>query len=121
MTEPWNSFSARCPTRLLLDRIADKWVVLVIDLLAAGPRRFSVLKRAIEGISQKMLTQTLRHLEADGLVERRAFATVPVTVEYTLTPLGRSLHAALGPLRRWAEDNMSRVLDARAASQNADQ
>ena len=116
MTQSWNSFSVNCPTRLLLDRIADKWTVLVIDLLDASPRRFSQLKRAIGGISQKMLTQTLRRLEADGLVERRAFATVPVTVEYTLTPLGRSLHRALGPLRRWAEDNMSRVLDARAAA-----
>ena len=116
MTQSWNSFSANCPTRLLLDRIADKWTVLVIDLLVAGPCRFSGLKRGIEGISQKMLTQTLRRLEADGLVDRRAFATVPATVEYALTPLGCSLHRALGPLRQWAEDNMSRVLDARAAA-----
>ena len=116
MTEPWNTFSARCPTRLLLDRIANKWTVLVIDLLAPGPRRFSELKRSIEGISQKMLTQTLRALQTDGLVDRRAFATVPVTVEYSLTPLGRSLHAALAPLRQWAETNIADVLRAREDS-----
>ena len=116
MTQAWNAFSARCPTRLLLDRIANKWTVLVIDLLAPGPRRFSDMKRSIEGISQKMLTQTLRAMEADGFVDRRAFATVPVTVEYSLTPLGRSLHAALGPLRQWAEDNIDDVLRVRAES-----
>ena len=118
--QPWNAFSAQCPTRLLLDRIANKWTVLVIDLLAPGPRRFSELKRSIEGISQKMLTQTLRALEADGLVDRRAFATVPVTVEYSLTPLGHSLQGALCPLRQWAESNMTEVLQARAASADVD-
>lgn len=119
MPQPWNAFSARCPTRLLLDRIANKWTVLVIDLLAPGPRRFSELKRSIEGISQKMLTQTLRAMEADGFVNRRVYATVPVTVEYSLTELGRSLHAALGPLRQWAEGNIAEVLhvrDVRAAA-----
>ena len=118
MTQPWNAFSAGCPTRLLLDRIANKWTVLVIELLAPGPRRFSELKRSIEGISQKMLTQTLRSMEADGFVNRRAFATVPVTVEYSLTPLGCSLHAALSPLRQWAEDNMDEVL--RASERSSD-
>lgn len=116
MTQPWNVFSAHCPTRLLLDRIANKWTVLVIDLLAPGPRRFSELRRSIEGISQKMLTQTLRAMEADGFVNRRVYATVPVTVEYSLTDLGRSLHAALGPLRQWAEGNIAEVLHVRAAS-----
>ena len=67
--QPWNPYSAQCPTRLLLDRIANKWTVLIIDLLAPGPRRFSALKRSIEGISQKMLTQTLRALEANGFVD----------------------------------------------------
>ncbi|MGH1477964.1 MAG: winged helix-turn-helix transcriptional regulator [Geminicoccales bacterium] len=114
MTPDWNALSAQCPTRLLLDRIANKWTVLVIDLLEPGSRRFSDLKRSIEGISQKMLTQTLRAMEADGFVNRRAFATVPVTVEYSLTPLGQSLQQALGPLRRWAEDNITDVLRARA-------
>jgi len=117
---PWNAFSAQCPTRLLLDRIANKWTVLIIDLLAPGPRRFSDLKRSIEGISQKMLTQTLRAMEADGFVDRHAFATVPVTVEYSLTPLGRSLHVALCPIRQWAESNIAEVLRARAGSADPD-
>ncbi|GAB5468672.1 MAG: helix-turn-helix domain-containing protein [Rhodospirillales bacterium] len=116
MTQAWNAFSANCPTRRLLDRIANKWTALVIDLLAQGTQRFSALKRAIEGISQKMLTQTLRALEADGLVARAVYATVPVTVEYSLTPLGHSLQAALSPLRRWAEANMKAVLQVRSES-----
>lgn len=120
MNKPWNPFSAHCPTRLLLDRIANKWTVLVIQLLEPGPRRFSELKRSIEGISQKMLTQTLRRMEADGFVSRRAFATVPVTVEYSLTPLGHSLHAALSPLRQWAEDNMDKVLRVHATPSDVD-
>jgi DNA-binding HxlR family transcriptional regulator len=109
----WNPYSAKCPTRQLLDRISDKWVVLVLTLLKDGPKRFSVLKREIEGISQKMLSQTLRALEQDGLLTRRAFPTVPVTVEYELTTLGRSLNIALSPAIEWAISNMSRVLKAR--------
>jgi DNA-binding HxlR family transcriptional regulator len=109
----WNPYAAACPTRQLLDRISDKWVVLVLGLLVGGPKRFSQLKREIEGISQKMLSQTLRALEADGLLIRRAFATVPVTVEYELTLLGHSLNEALAPIRTWANGNMSRVLKAR--------
>lgn len=109
----WNPYAAECPTRQLLDRIADKWVVLVLGLLEPGPHRFNALRRQIEGISQKMLTQTLRSLEADGFVTRRVFATVPVTVEYELTPLGRSLNWVLNPLREWAERNMLRVKKAR--------
>lgn len=105
----WNPYAADCPTRRLLDRIADKWVVLVLGLLDPGPQRFNALRRQIEGISQKMLTQTLRSLEADGFVTRRVFPTVPVTVEYQLTPLGRSLNSVLNPIRQWAETNMSRV------------
>ena len=109
----WNPYAARCPTRQLLDRISDKWVVLVLSLLERGPKRFSVLKREIEGISQKMLSQTLRALEQDGLLTRRAFPTVPVTVEYELTALGRSLNVALAPMIDWAVANMNRVLKAR--------
>lgn len=109
----FNPYAAECPTRQLLDRIADKWVVLVLGLLEPGPQRFNALRRQIEGISQKMLTQTLRRLEVDGFVIRRVFATVPVTVEYELTPLGRSLNLVLNPIREWAETNMSRVQKAR--------
>lgn len=115
----WNPYAAGCPTRQLLDRIADKWVVLVLGLLEPGPQRFNALRRQIEGISQKMLTQTLRSLEADGFVTRRVFPTVPVTVEYELTPLGRSLNSVLEHLREWAESNMSRVQKARGASNGA--
>ncbi len=109
----WNPYAAKCPTRQLLDRISDKWVVLVLSLLVDGPKRFSVLKREIDGISQKMLSQTLRALEQDGLLTRRAFPTVPVTVEYELTALGRSLNVALAPMIDWAVANMDRVLKAR--------
>ena len=88
-TEPApNPYSARCATRLVLDRIGDKWAVLVLGLLAEEPTRFNQLRRAIEGVSQKVLSQTLKSLERDGLVRRRAFATVPVTVEYSITPAG---------------------------------
>jgi DNA-binding HxlR family transcriptional regulator len=111
----WNPYAATCPTRQLLDRISDKWVVLVLTLLEEGPKRFSVLKREIDGISQKMLSQTLRALEQDGFITRRAFPTVPVTVEYELTTLGRSLSVALTPMIDWASANMTRVLKARDA------
>lgn len=109
----WNPYAAGCPTRQLLDRISDKWVVLVLALLDDGPKRFSALKREIDGISQKMLSQTLRALEQDGFLTRRAFPTVPVTVEYELTALGRSLNVAMNPIVEWAVANMSRVLKAR--------
>ena len=109
----WSPYAAKCPTRQLLDRISDKWVVLVLSLLEDGPKRFSVLKREIDGISQKMLSQTLRALEQDGLLIRRAFPTVPVTVEYELTALGRSLNVAMSPIVEWAISNMNRVLKAR--------
>lgn len=113
-TMKWNPYAAQCPTRQLLDRISDKWVVLVLSLLDGGPKRFSVLKREIDGISQKMLSQTLRALEQDGLLTRRVFPTVPVTVEYELTALGRSLNAAMAPVVEWAVANMNRILKARA-------
>lgn len=109
----WNPYAATCPTRQLLDRISDKWVVLVLSLLEDGPKRFSVLKRKIDGISQKMLSQTLRALEQDGFLTRRVFPTVPVTVEYELTALGRSLNVALTPMIDWAVANMNRVIKAR--------
>lgn len=104
-----NPYSSDCPTRKVLDRIADKWAVLVLGLLSEGPIRFNRLRRAIEGISQKMLSQTLKSLERDGLVSRKAFATVPVTVEYAITPLGRTLATTLDALRIWAETHMEEV------------
>jgi len=107
-----NAYSAQCPTRQVLDRVGDKWAVLILLLLRDEPLRFNQLRRAIEGISQKMLSQVLKSLERDGLVKRRAIATVPVTVEYSITPLGRTLAAAVDPLRDWAERNLKDVLAA---------
>jgi DNA-binding HxlR family transcriptional regulator len=110
----YDVYNSQCPTRKALDRIADKWSALIIGLLAERPHRFGELRRKIDGISQKMLTQTLRSLEFDGLVSRRAFPTVPVTVEYSLTPLGETLVAPLAAIRDWAEEHIEEVLAARA-------
>ena len=90
-------YSADCPTRQILDRVGDKWAVLILLLLREQPTRFNQLRRTIEGISQKMLSQVLKSLERDGLIRRRAIATVPVTVEYSITPLGATLAAAVTP------------------------
>lgn len=115
----YNAFLAGCPSRKLLDRISDKWVTLVLCALGdddAGtpntPRamRFSELARLLAGVSQKMLTQTLRSLERDGLLTRTVIPTVPVTVSYELTELGRSLEAVVRGLRGWAETHMEDVL-----------
>ena len=108
----WDPYSAACPTRRLLDRIADKWTVLVLGLLSGGPVRFNQLRRRIEGISQKMLSQTLKSMERDGLVSRKVFPTVPVTVEYAVTPLGRTLTKTISELERWADAHMEEVLKA---------
>ena len=107
-----NVYAAECPTRQILDRVGDKWAVLILLLLRSEPMRFNALRRAIEGISQKMLAQVLRSLERDGLVRRRVIATVPVTVEYSILPLGATLAAAVDPLRDWAERNLKDVLAA---------
>ncbi len=108
----WDPYAADCPTRMGLDRIAEKWAVLVLGLLAGGPVRFNQLRRRIQGVSQKMLSQTLKSLERDGLVHRKATATVPVTVEYSVTPLGETLAATVAHLRLWAEANVETVLQA---------
>ncbi|HZD88562.1 MAG TPA: helix-turn-helix domain-containing protein [Pseudolabrys sp.] len=107
-----NAYSAHCATRVVLGRIADKWAVLLLGLLSKGPARFNQLRRSVEGVSQKMLSQTLKNLERDGLVHRRAIATVPVTVEYSITPLGRSLAATVDSLRIWAESHIGEVQKA---------
>ncbi len=106
----WNPYQATCPTRQVLDCVADKWAVLVIGLLLGGTRRFGELRRDIEGVSQKMLTQTLRSLERDGIINREIFACVPPKVEYSLTSLGMSLATTLDALRLWAEQNIEEVL-----------
>ena len=106
------AFNADCPTRLILNRIADKWTVLVMILLESETKRFSSLQREIGGISQKMLTQTLRGLERDGLVSRKVHATVPPKVEYSLTPLGHTLKEMLYAIKTWSETNIDEVLAA---------
>jgi DNA-binding HxlR family transcriptional regulator len=110
----WNMMNAACPTRQVLDRIADKWTMLVIVALQHGTLRFSELRRSVGGITPKMLTQTLRALERDGIVEREVIPTVPVTVRYTLTPLGHSLADAVSVIREWAYANMDAIETARA-------
>ena len=112
---PYDVYEHRFPTREVLDRLADKWALLILDRLEQGPARFSVLKRDIRHITQKVLTQTLRRLERDGLVARAVFASVPVTVEYSLTPLGGTLTETVAALAHWAERHMDAVIDAQAA------
>ena len=107
-----NAYAANCPTRQILDRVGDKWAVLILLLVRDEPMRFNALRRAIEGISQKMLSQVLKSLERDGLIKRRVIATVPVTVEYSITPLGSTLSKAVDALRDWAESNLKDVLSA---------
>ena len=107
-----NHYSSKCPTRYVLDHIADKWAALIMALLAQQPMRFNALLRQIDGLSQKVLSQTLKRLERDGLVNRKAFATVPVTVEYSMTPLGATLAESLTVVINWAQDNLQVVLDA---------
>jgi DNA-binding HxlR family transcriptional regulator len=111
----WNPYASNCPMRMVLDRIADKWTWLILELLARGPLRFNALLRQVEGLSQKVLSQTLKRLERDSLVTRTVFPTVPVSVEYALSPLGRTLAEALCPLIRWAESNMETILAAQQA------
>jgi DNA-binding HxlR family transcriptional regulator len=120
----YDAFLAGCPSRQLLDRISDKWVALILAALGSdGPdrpgfdsvgeprtMRYSELSRRLAGVSQKMLTQTLRSLERDGLVTRTVTPTVPVTVTYRLTGLGLSLQQVMGGIKAWAEAHMDEVL-----------
>ena len=108
-------FAKDCPSRQVLDRIGDTWSVLIVSLLAGGPQRYTTLQRQIEGISPKMLTQTLRGLERDGLVTRTVHAVVPPRVDYALTPLGESLRGLVSELEKWATTHIDDVQAARAA------
>ncbi len=113
--EAYDAFLAGCPTRQVLDTIADKWAALLVNALADGPRRHSELRRVVAGVSQKMLTQTLRTLERDGLVTRTVTASVPVRVDYELTALGRDLLPVLRALKQWSEANIEHILAHREA------
>ena len=105
----YNAYLAQCPSRQVLASISNKWVTLLLVALSDGPQRYSQLARQLAGVSQKMLTQSLRSLERDGLVERVVEATVPVTVTYSLTPLGRSLHEVVRGVKLWAETNIEQI------------
>ena len=107
--------AGNCPVRDVLDQIGDKWSSLLLMALGARPHRFGELKRAVPDISQRMLTQTLRNLQRDGLISRHVFATVPPSVEYRLTELGESLMMPLIGLMQWADAHHDRIRAARAA------
>ncbi len=109
---PGNPYNADCPTRRMLDRIGDRWTVLIVGILGNGDARFSELRRQVEGVSRKMLTQTLRGLERDGLVRRTVFPEVPVRVEYALTDAGRTLLEPLNALQEWSIAHMSDVAES---------
>ncbi|MEA5456408.1 helix-turn-helix domain-containing protein [Sinomonas sp. JGH33] len=108
-----------CPSRVVLQRIGDKWTPLIVESLKDGPLRFGEVRTAVGGVTPKVLTQTLRTLERDGLVSRAVFAEVPVRVEYRLTPLGKSLLGPLDAIRAWAESHAGKILDAREAFDDA--
>ncbi|WP_410812789.1 winged helix-turn-helix transcriptional regulator [Micromonospora sp. 067-2] len=122
----YDAFLAVCPSHKLLERVSGKWVALILAALGSGPdcageprpMRYSELSRLLAGVSQKMLTQTLRSLERDGLISRTVTPTVPVTVSYELTELGLSLHRMMRGLKIWAQTNMNDVLAHRAAYDN---
>ncbi|MGV9267866.1 winged helix-turn-helix transcriptional regulator [Kitasatospora sp. NPDC003701] len=111
----FDAYLAQCPARQLLDRIGDKWVSLLVNALADGPQRYSDLRRRLAGVSEKMLTQTLRALERDGLLTRTVTPSVPARVDYALTPLGVGLLPLMRAIKTWAEENMPEVLAARDA------
>lgn len=111
---PADLYQAQCPSRGVLDHVTTRWGVLVLIALAEDMHRFSSLRRKIGGVSEKMLAQTLSTLEADGFVERTAYAEVPPRVEYRLTPLGREVAEHVGTLVNWIERSLPRVMKARA-------
>jgi DNA-binding HxlR family transcriptional regulator len=117
--DAYNAYVAECPSRQVLDALSDKWVTLILTALADAPRRYSELARAIAGVSQKMLTQTLRMLERDGLVTRTITASVPVRVDYQLTPLGRTLLPVVRAIKDWSETHISEVHAARVTYDHA--
>jgi DNA-binding HxlR family transcriptional regulator len=114
LTAQPNVLDQNCESRQTLDRVADKWSALIVYALVRGPMRHGQLKREVQGISQKMLTQTLRSMERDGLVTRRVFDQVPPHVEYALTPLGETLTEPLVAICRWSMDHLPDVQRARA-------
>ena len=115
----YNAYVAECPSRQVLDALSDKWVTLVLTALCGEPRRYSELSRTIAGVSQKMLTQTLRTLERDGLITRTITASVPVRVDYELTSLGRTLLPVVRAIKDWSESHIAEIHAARAGYDQA--
>jgi DNA-binding HxlR family transcriptional regulator len=113
MTLRGNAFDPDCPTRIVLDRVGDKWTVLVVSALADNTLRFTELRARVGGVAPKVLTQTLRALERDGILKRTVYAEVPPRVEYSLTRLGRSLATPIDAIQNWAETHVAAVLTAR--------
>ena len=112
---PYGEAPASCRVRSVLDRIGDKWAIYVVDRLGTGPRRFSELRRGIDGITARMLTVTLRGLERDGIVTRTVHAAVPPRVDYELTPLGETLLDTIGQLVMWADAHITEIEAAQDA------
>jgi len=110
-----NVYDPDCPARTMLDRIGDKWTVLVVLMLLDGPRRFNDLRAHVGKVAPKVLTETLRRLERDGVLTRTAFAEIPPRVVYELTPLGRSLEEPIRSIAAWAEQNIETITAARGA------
>ncbi len=111
----YDVLAVACPTRQVINRVGDRWSLLVLYALERGTLRFQELRRSVDGISQKMLTQTLRTLERDGLVDREVYASVPPKVEYSLTPLGASLSHTIVAIRSWAYEHMDHIEKARTS------
>lgn len=111
--QAYDAFLAECPSRQLMESLSGKWLCLVLGALGDGPMRHGQLARQIAGVSQKVLTQTLRTLERDGLVTRTVTPSVPVRVDYALTPLGQDLLPVMVGVRRWAETHIGEVYAAR--------
>ena len=114
-TPAWNVLVSTCPSRTSLAEIANKWTAMIVVVLSQGPQRFTHLREAVQGISGKVLSDTLKRLERDGIVARRSYDEMPPRVEYSLTPLGESLHEPLRSPSRWAESNIAQALETRAA------
>ncbi|MBD3886369.1 helix-turn-helix transcriptional regulator [Phormidium tenue FACHB-886] len=112
----WGVYSRECITRRTLARIADKWTILIVGRLSQQPYRFGELRRSIEGISSKILTEHLRELETDGLIKRLVEPTRPPSVTYSLTPLGESLVSVALTLKNWAEEHANEIEKIRQAS-----
>ena len=111
----YNAYVAECPSRQVLAALSDKWVTLVLTALGDGPQRYGELSHRIAGVSQKMLTQTLRTLERDGLLTRTITPAVPVRVDYQLTALGQTILPVVGAIKHWSEAHIQQIHAARAA------